>query len=320
MSSPVALVIAFYNGAEEAVPCVESALANGVEPARVYLVDNSTRAGEADLVMRRFPSITLVSAPPRVGYGRACNLGARAALQAGARHVILSNQDLVYAPDCVTQLVAALEESPEVGIAAPVNYTWDFGGIESFFVRQYLAACPGLVADALQGRLRPSYRVPRVMGSCMALRAEAIDAIGLFDELYFMYMEDDDLCRRYGAAGWRIVLCPSARVGHRHSHTAKGADDGMLCQGRKSEAVFRLKDPVLPISSAVKRLVHRNLTDYASTVLRVRPGLLARFVRDDLSVLWRVRRILAARRREQEVIRERGRNPHATPPGAGGGV
>ncbi len=192
-------------------------------PDLLFVVDNSTRPVDLGFCAN-FSAVHIIRAQPGIGFGRACNLGARAALQAGAETVVFLNQDAVVHGDALKNLTVAMVLHPDVAVAAPVVYryggAWD--SIEETYFRMYLAPLADLLSDALIGKpLQQVYSIRHaVSGACLAVRASALATWGLFDPGIHMYGEDVDLFERYTGLGGRIVLAPNAKIAHKHGHVS----------------------------------------------------------------------------------------------------
>jgi len=221
----VAAIVVNYEAGPLLEGCVASLLDEGVD--ELVVVDNGSTDGSADRVRRRWPGVEVVSPGRNLGYGAAANRGVAATRSAD---VLICNADLVVAPGSVAALVDALGARPTVGIAGPLVRTPEGDRYPS--ARRF----PSLVdaaGHALLGMFRPRNRfteayqrsdlapvgdrvapVDWVSGACLLARRSALERIGGFDEAYFMYAEDVDLCWRAGRAGWGVVYVPGAEVTH----------------------------------------------------------------------------------------------------------
>jgi hypothetical protein len=197
--------------------------------ARVALeaivVDNASADGSAEAVRRAFPAVHLIANAENVGFGRANNQALRLAR---APFVLLLNPDCEVRPGAVEALIARLEAQPDVGAVAPRTLNEDGTPQVSF------GPALGLLAEWRQRRLvdgvrrrdpralaradaltRREHEPDWVSAACLLARAEALRAVGGFDEDFFLYEEDADLCLRLRRAGWRIVHSPTAEALHR---------------------------------------------------------------------------------------------------------
>lgn len=226
--TPPALVRAvcvLFNPGDELRDFVESLRTATTRSLELVLVNNGGRSEVAERVAQE-PWVSLVDAGGNLGYGRAANLGAR-----GGRSpwIVVANPDLVWEPGSLDALLDAAERNPGAGSLGPRLLNSDGTVYPS------ARAVPSLrlgAGHALLGRVWPSNPYSRtyrqlnetapaaeretgwLSGACLVLRREAFEAVGGFDESYFMFFEDLDLGQRIGEAGWTNVYVPSAHVTH----------------------------------------------------------------------------------------------------------
>lgn len=233
MSEPVASVIVVsHNTREELLACLGS-LETITVPIEVVVVDNASEDGSADAVEARFAPVRLLRNGENVGFGRANNRGLA---ETRAPFVLLLNSDAELRAGCLETLLRILRERPEVGIVAPrtveadgavqVSFGADLTPMSEWRQRRRVEGVRRRRSDALQAAAAAASREHEpdwVSGSCLLARREALAAVGGFDEGYFLYEEDADLCRRVRAAGWRILFTPAAEAVH-HKGRSVGRD------------------------------------------------------------------------------------------------
>ena len=180
----------------------------------VIVVDNVSQDGSVDAIRAAFPDVRVIARTDRAGYGANHNVALR---EARGRHVLLLNDDAHVRPGAIDALRRQLDERDDVAVAAPTVRT-PAGALE-----QTLWPRPSLRADvtgaARLGRVRaipPGSAEPIgwAMGCALMVRRDAVMALGGFDEGYFMYSEEIDLCTRLVDAGQRIAHVPEAVVEH----------------------------------------------------------------------------------------------------------
>jgi len=198
-------------------------------PVRLVLVDNVSRDGVADWVAEAIPDAIVLRNTARHGFARNVNAGLR---QAPAEDdVLLLNPDVGCLPGLLDHLVAALDAAPDVGIAGPMLLNPD-GTIQPScrrFSTPSGLVLRGLHLDLLLGRIsavrrylmtdfdhRSAADVDWVTGALMLVRRAALAQVGVLDERYFLYAEDQDLCCRMWRAGWRVRYEPRAQAVHAH--------------------------------------------------------------------------------------------------------
>lgn len=203
MPSLVAIVVA--HDSAHALPDCLAALAAEHVPAIV--VDNASRDGSAEIA--REAGAAVIRNPRNEGYGRANNIGVRAAEQAA--RILILNPDLVLRPGAADALLRAADAYPDAGLLAPRLVEPD--GRVFFQPRSLLS--PYLPNP--RGRLAlPEGDVcaPFLSGACLMAERAVFLALGGFDENIFLFYEDDDLCRRVADAGRALVHVDGAVASH----------------------------------------------------------------------------------------------------------
>jgi GT2 family glycosyltransferase len=195
------------------------------EPATtVVVVDNASRDGSAAALRERFPSVRLIANPENVGFARACNQGAR---ESRAPFLLFLNPDATLAPGSLRTLAAILEARPRVGVVGPrtrsangdiqVSTGPDLSLVSEIRQRRLVRGVARRDAAILveaEGLHAVEREADWVSGACLMIRREAFDAVSGFDERFFLYEEDADLCRRVRQAGWQVLFSPSAEARH----------------------------------------------------------------------------------------------------------
>jgi hypothetical protein len=188
------------------------------------VVDNASADGTAEMVAREFPEVTLTVNESNRGFGAASNQAIRAGT---APCVLILNPDTRVIEGALDGLLESIEAHHEVGICGP-RLELEDGSLDHAAKRSFPTPISALGHFSGIGR-RPrargelaAYRAPEVErgpvdavnGACMLIRRSAIDQVGLFDEGFWMYMEDLDLCYRLREAGWVTWYEPDATVIH----------------------------------------------------------------------------------------------------------
>jgi len=231
------VVIVNYEAGPALVRCVEGLRAEG--PAELVVVDNGSADGSVDALRRRFPDVTVLAPGANLGYGAAVNRGVAATT---APSVLVGNSDLEVPPGALAALVAALEREPRCALVGPLIRK---PGGERYPSARQFPSLTDAAGHALLGIFAPNNRFTRsyqraeleesrsgtfgggtagggpatevvdwMSGACFVVRREAFEQVGGFDEAYFMYLEDVDLCWRLGQAGWQVRYAPAAEVTH----------------------------------------------------------------------------------------------------------
>jgi GT2 family glycosyltransferase len=244
----IAVVIVNYNTRDHLRECLASLLVQGTE--EVVVVDNGSSDGSAEMVRACYPSVTLIRNVLNYGYGAAAN---QAIAACTAEYVLLLNSDTVVHTGALHALVTYLGQRPGVAIVGPrlVNpdgtlqpSCYAFPGTVKWFFHyevfgQLIRRLP--ILRDYQRRTWPhnqAQSVQWVMGAALAIRREAFEAVGGFDESFFMYCEETDLCFRLKNAGWQIHFVPIATVTHVGQASTNQYRTEMAVQHVRSRLLF----------------------------------------------------------------------------------
>jgi N-acetylglucosaminyl-diphospho-decaprenol L-rhamnosyltransferase len=226
------VVIVAYGGRELLRRCLRSLREHPAGAGMtVTVVDNAGGDGVPEMVRAEFPEFRLLEMGWNAGFARGSNAGIRAG---SARYALALNPDAAVAAGCLDLLVELLDADPRIGCAGAALYQED-GSFDHAARRGFptplsaLGHFSGIGRRLSSGRLA-AYRAPEiergpveaVNGAFMMLRREALEQVGLFDEGYWMYMEDLDLCRRLADAGWTTWFEPAAVAVHSKGGTTEG--------------------------------------------------------------------------------------------------
>ena len=220
---------------------------------RVIIADNGSTDGAPEEAVQRYPGTELLRTGGNLGYGTAVNR-AVATLPAGDEFVVVANPDVVWGPDSIDLLLDAAARWPQAGSLGPLIRDPDGSVYPSArhlpsLIRGGMHAVVGFAWKAnpwtksyRQERLEPSERpVGWLSGSCLLVRRSAFDAIGGFDERYFMYMEDVDLGDRLARAGWLNVYVPGSEILHDKGHST-GRDPARNLTAHHTSTYIYLSD------------------------------------------------------------------------------
>jgi len=247
----VSAVVVSFNSRDCLPDCVRSLRLEGV--ADVIVVDNASSDGSVEAVRASDPDVTVVATGANLGFGSGANRGVEAST---GDHLLLLNPDTVVEPGTVKALSGALDRDPGLAVVGPRLENVDGTLYPSVrrFPDLWVAtghAFVGLVwpANPFTRRYRmldwdhadSAPDVDWVSGACMLVRRSAFESVGGFDEGYFMYVEDVDLCWRLGRAGWRVGYEPSGRVVHALGASSRLAPYRMIAAHHRSLLRFASK-------------------------------------------------------------------------------
>jgi GT2 family glycosyltransferase len=222
------VLIVTYRTYPELHQCLQ-ALDGVLDPEKdeVIVVDHAPDAVDLRATRTRFPSVRVFEERENRGFGAGMNAAARLAR---GSFLLVMNPDTIAAAGLAGTLAAWLDAHPDVGIVGPLVRTGDgrieasarrfpgwstvMGGRRSWFTRVW----PGNPAARRNLLTGPAVATPVdvdwVSGACLMIRRDVYEALGGFDEGFFMYWEDADLCLRARQDGWRVSYHPGAAVTH----------------------------------------------------------------------------------------------------------
>lgn len=247
----LSIIIVNWNTRELLRRCLASIYRHsaGLEFA-VWVVDNASTDGSAEMAAREFPQARLIRNQENVGFSRANNQALR---QAEGRYLLLLNSDTVLQENALRQMVAFMDAHPTVGIAGSrllnADGTWQPSC--DLFPRKPFAMLRDKLADALfpgtpvkwedrmrQWNARDNFPVDYVIGAVLMIRRETFAQIGGLDERFFMYAEDIDWCYRAARAGWATHYVGTAAIVHLNRGSSEPTP-------QQAERLRRLRDQSL---------------------------------------------------------------------------
>jgi GT2 family glycosyltransferase len=228
--------------------CLESVVAQA--PAEVVVIDNGSNDDSPGMVRRMFPSVQVTVNPENPGFGAAAN---QAFASTTAPYLLLLNGDTRLCPDALSALGEYLARQPSVGVVGPRLRRPD-GRLQSScsaFPNPLVPVVKSKGLTRLIGRIpvlrdhvldtwshdRPR-KVPWVVGAALAIRREAFESVGGFDESFHMYFEEPDLCFRMLKAGWETHFAPVADIIHVEGASTQQRRHDMLWEWAVSYARY----------------------------------------------------------------------------------
>jgi GT2 family glycosyltransferase len=223
----------------------------------VVVVDNASADGTAECVRREHPWVHLVASDVNLGFAAGNNLAGR---HAGGRYLLLLNPDAMPAPGALARGVALMDANPAVGLAGGELRGSDGGRQPSArmfpTLRDELFTLSGLAARHPQSRLfarldrrwadpEEPAEVDWIPGAFVFIRARDFAALGGFDERFFMYYEEVDLCRRLRAAGRGIRYWPELKATHLGGESAKTVKAARISRAGAQLERWRMRSGLL---------------------------------------------------------------------------
>jgi GT2 family glycosyltransferase len=260
MPNKLAVVIVTFNAEDLIEACLDSLRMHDPE-ALILVVDNASTDQTCEIIREGYPAVCVLKNRCNLGFGAGNNVGIRAALQEGATHILLLNQDALVTSGALTALTRHLDEHPEAGVAAPLQVTRCQESLEPQTLRGYLQRhFTAYLAESSLGRCRTWYEGFGVNAAAWCVRSETFLKCGGFDPLFFMYGEDDDLLARWAFHRVTFHLVPSARMVHlRESPTRQSSalwrEVCIRTSRRESSLLLRMKHPGRKVWTVLKQWI-----------------------------------------------------------------
>jgi GT2 family glycosyltransferase len=217
------VIIPNWNGARHLPDCLNALRLQTFRDFDVILIDNGSTDNSLKLLAQEYPEVKVIALASNRGYAGGCNVGLKAA---ASEVLVLLNNDTEVTPTWLQELLAALDQHPEAGMATPKVLLWDDRTrlhTTGDYVRTNGIPDSRGVWELDEGQYDREPYVFGASGVAPAYRRTMLDEIGLLDADYGSYCEDVDLCWRAQLAGYRCVYAPRAVLYHKVSATGKGA-------------------------------------------------------------------------------------------------
>lgn len=221
------IVIPVYNGRADTYACLQSIGKHTPEAHEIIVVDNGSTDGTAEWLATQ--DVTVIRNDQNRGFPAACNQGIVAAR---GQQVVILNNDTLVTPGWLRRMLECLYHDPKVGAVGPrSNFVSGAQRLaQHYSSMQQLDGWAWGWSERHRGEYLPT---ARLVGFCLLLRREMLEEVGGFDEQFGLgNFEDDDLCRRAEAAGWKLLVANDSFVHHagHATFTREGIDLGGLLQ------------------------------------------------------------------------------------------
>ncbi len=273
-------------------------------PHEVFVVDNASRDGSAEMVRCDFPWVSLIANDHNRGFGAAAN---QALVLATSDYVLLLNGDAAPDPGALRALANYLDEHPEAAVVGP-RLVYPDGRLQPSCYPFLTPLNVLLVMSGLNGIIgsvpllgshhlptsphRVARRVPWVKGAALAVRRSVLRGLAGFDESYFLYAEEQDLCFRLATVGWQTHFAPVATISHVEGASSRGREAAVSEQIFRSLIHFYRRHYSRPRRVALRAvlalLMAGRITRDAALLARERESLKRSELRRNISVWSRV--------------------------------
>lgn len=214
----ICAVILNTNRREDTLACLQSLENNQYPNLHIIVLDNASTDGSYEAIQTAYPQVQQVSLTENKGYAGNNNVGIALAMEAQADWIFVLNEDIILAPDAFSQLMAVVQDLPQVGIIGPLVYHYDeptiiqsAGGILS---ERWDSSHRGL-NESDHGQYNQPQEVQWISGCAIGVRRSAVEQAGMIDERFFYYWEETEWCLRIRSFGWQAFVIPQAKIWHK---------------------------------------------------------------------------------------------------------
>lgn len=214
----VSIILVTYNSLPELKKCLHNLKKISGISYQIVLVDNNSHDNSVKVALEYFPQATIIENKKNIGFASACNIGAK---KSDGEYLLFCNPDLRLDENALFHLLKVYGEKKQIG-ALSGRMRFPDGSFQptcrNFPAVKNLLFSRGSVLSRLLGKNNyytlPDYKeiteVPAVAGTLMVIKRDLFFEIGGFDERFFMYLEDTDLCLRLHQKGYKNYFVPNA--------------------------------------------------------------------------------------------------------------
>ncbi len=229
----VSIIIVHYKNNKDLFECLESLYKHNKGSFEVIVVDNSEKKSIKNLLISRYKNLKYIPSKVNIGYGAGINLGAK---QAKGDYIFILNPDTIFESNVISNLLIKIKKDKNIAIVAPILYTTENKIMEQgardltplraifqlSFIKKIWPGNPfGRNYWVRKWKANSLNKVDNVPGTAFLIRKDIFDRVGGFDEKYFLYFEEFDLCKRVRKLGYRLYIDSSSKLIHKWETTTK---------------------------------------------------------------------------------------------------
>lgn len=223
MKSPrVSIIVLNWNGLKDTIECLESLKKITFSSYQAIVVDNGSGGNDVETIKDRFGDyVHIIENDRNYGFAEGNNIGMRYALTAQSPdYLLLLNNDIVVAPDFLTELVDVAENDHEIGLLGPLVYDYykpnEIRGTGSGQgINWWRGVTVPIMSSNLNQETKGILEADSIEGSCMLTPRNVLDRVGMLDGEYFAYWEEIDWCVRIRKAGYKICCVRNSKIWHK---------------------------------------------------------------------------------------------------------
>ncbi len=217
----VSVILVSYNTKEYTSECIKSVFDHTQNlDFEIIVVDNDSKDGSCEMITKSFPQVKLIKNETNMGFGAANNIAIK---QCNGKYVLCLNTDTILVNDAINKLFEHMEKAENINVGVcgglllnekmepgmsyfPFPTTFNSNAI-AWFLKRVKKYC-------FKSKPNNDKNIDAISGADIFFRKSVLDEVGYFDENFFMYFEEADLCKRIQKAGYHISFVPEAKIIH----------------------------------------------------------------------------------------------------------
>lgn len=230
----LAIITLHYKNLDDTLALLSSLVKASIpekDEVKIYVVDNESSKDLKVELDKNFPDTILLVSPENLGFAAGNNLGLKRAISDGAEILVAINNDTVVGKDFFKEIITSPIKNGSVGAVGGLIYfapgfefnknypKKDFGKVIWYaggnFDWNNILGSNAHVDEIDGGQFKKPEKTDFITGALLITKAEVLKKVGLFDEKYFMYLEDVDLCHRIKLAGYQLLFDPKIKLWHK---------------------------------------------------------------------------------------------------------
>lgn len=248
----VSIVIITTDQFSFAGECISSVLSSNYENLTIYLIDNKSDKKKYDEFYnthKKLRRIKFIRLRKRKGFGGCCNVAIKK-IKRG--YIVLLNDDTIVTKNWLKPIINYMEENPDVGAAQPKiknmrkKEYFEYAGAAGGFMDVYgYPFCRGRIFYTMErdrGQYDDLIDIAWTSGNCLVTKVKVLKKVGLFDEIFYIYQDEADLCWRMHIHGYRMVYIPKSVVYHYGSGTVGGVTPWKIFLHHRNTIILLLKN------------------------------------------------------------------------------
>jgi len=211
----VSIIVLNWNGKKFLKNCLGSLAQLTYPQVEIIVVDNNSEDGSQEFVKANYQKVILIENKKNYGFAKGNNIGFEVSK---GDYILILNNDTIVTPNFLNSLMKDFENNPTIACLQPQIRLFEnkqlLDGVGAFLTFTGFLYHFGYLKDKMQPKYNKKMKIFSAKGACMLLRRKAIEKVGLFDEDFFIFFEETDLCFRLWLAGYSVMYEPKSIIYH----------------------------------------------------------------------------------------------------------